>query len=138
MNIEKARFFGQYYGQRVLCIRSKEEPTLYVGFDDMQNNMVLDADYLLLKPLSSIDDADALEVLKICGIDHELEQYKDFYDMLKEQSNFMDYFFKARPLYFSEVILAYQYLQSKGYALPFLNYSVNQLVEKGWIKLKEE
>lgn len=34
-----------------------------------------------------------------------------------------------------QVLEAYQYLQSKGYALPFMGYTVEELIEAGWIKL---
>ena len=52
----KSLFFAQYYGQRVLLIRDKEEPMLYVGFDDMQNNNVRDTDYLLLKSIDNMPE----------------------------------------------------------------------------------
>lgn len=53
-SVNKSLFFAQYYGQRVLLIRDKDEPMLYVGFDDMQNNNVRDSDYLLLRSLDDI------------------------------------------------------------------------------------
>lgn len=37
----------------------------------------------------------------------------------------------------AKIVQSYQYLQSKSYALEWNGYTVAQLIEKGWLKLKE-
>lgn len=80
------------------------------------------------KPLSDITDEDAIEVLRFGGIQDD--KFKEFFDMLKEQKEFMDYFFHVRPLYFAEAISIYQYLASKGYDLPVYYPSPSEGISK--------
>lgn len=94
----------------------------YLAFIDNGNHKcnALNAK-ILLTPLSAITDKDAIEVAKIywgktdfTSIDHT----KRVLDSLIQKTDVVDY------------------LRSKGYALPWKKYSVEQLIEMGWLKLK--
>lgn len=110
---------------------------------DMQNKRILYAIYgkfenlnapLQLKSLASITDEDAIEVYKIVGdtmfIEHNNPEglKRGIIRMLTE--------FTGSWLHVGNCIQAIDYLRSKGYALPYMGLSVEQLVEYGWIKLK--
>lgn len=117
-NENKAKFFAQYWNQEVIdhedynregCLKVSGE-MIRICYDDY---------YLLLKPLSSISDEDA-EI-----IDLESEDYNEngWWD---KHGNF--YWWSYADV---------DYLRSKGYALPWMGLSVEEMVEAGWIKLTE-
>lgn len=119
-----------------------------------------------LKPLSDISEEDAIGVAKILSSDgvgrthnynfKNADGYKMYIELLSEfgsdKDNTLLFFYddgsfdKFHPnvgdkgqhfdLRYDEAIHVYQYLQSKGYALPYLDYSVSDLVENGTIRLK--
>jgi len=66
---------------------------------------------LLVKPLSKISNEDAFYVSKIQGF----------------------------PIFDKEEMFgkAYDYLRSKSYALPYMGLSVEEQVERGWVRLIE-
>lgn len=107
---------------------------------------------ILVKSLKDITDEDAVEVAKICGVS-DSDFYTDQFERYRSKDRdgndvfgyhlvgkaFIKYIFKrgdrvwhSNPRVF---ITMSQYLQSKGYALPYLNYSVEQIVEAGVYKL---
>lgn len=92
---------------------------------------------LLLTPLSDITDEDY----------HELQIIEDVFEPSEDSSLHMDNDFGScyfqnqweggdfrRPL----LLRSYQYLQSKGYALPWRGYTVEQLISFGWLKLRQK
>ena len=138
----KARFFAQYFGQHVLYFTSdflrKIDSLTLVGIEN--------DDYLELKPLSHITDEDAIELMRLKieskgVVDIETIEIEnktlDGYTFIVKYKNWDDervgFVFNGHtnPLSF------YDYLRSKGYALPYMDLSVEDLVEYGWIKLKE-
>jgi len=146
----KARLFAQYWGQSVWShLENDEDLTDYTVNQDICISH--DMDCLLLKPLSSINDEDAVKVAKILhpnvkewqkpykqmkdiwiDSDDESEAYVVFTEELFETSGgeFITYD------NFLKVMFAIDYLRSKRYALPFMNLSVEKQLEYGWIKLK--
>lgn len=112
---DKVKFFAQYWGQPVLHTPGNDN--LFIL---SKHNIDLDGRILLLKPLSSITDEDAIEVANIHGFNTE----------------------KYNPEAKDKIVYHVQgdadcrdYLRYKGYALPYLKYTVDQLQEMGWIKL---
>jgi len=105
-NENKAKFFALYWGQAVLW-----EP--FIGqnvFVDQHFSWDLVGRafyYLNLKPLSQISDEDVEE------------GYWHLY---------------AYHIPVSAINI--DYLRSKGYALPWMGLSVEELVDAGWVKLK--
>ena len=113
-NKNKAKFFALYWGQEIL--NDGIETGGNVG--DCEEEM-----FLLLKPLSSISDEDKEAV--------GLEPYNQFGEKgWYERSTFDELFYYWS---FEDV----DYLRSKGYALPWMGLSVEEMVEAGWIKLAE-
>ena len=116
----KARFFAQYWGQHVLYFSSDFLRKIdYLTIVGIEND-----DYLELKPLSQISDEDSIEISK------EFPAFKsDIRNSVKE-------LFKE----FDVLELSLEtgdYLRLKCYALPWMDLSVEDLVEYGWVKLKE-
>lgn len=109
----KAKFFAQYWGQISYRINDSE-PRIWNGL------YAIDDEYLLLTPLSDITEEDAKEV----NID-SAKAFHEYYDNCRDLSEMLD-------------VGSIDYLRSKGCALPYLNYSVEDLIKLGWIKLKEK
>ncbi len=117
-NAVKCRFFGQYLEQIV----AKE--TIYVNSPKINTTIVLLINqlsnyHLELKPLSKITDEDAMSMFR--GIVSNYVDAKQFLDDYKA-IGFLEQ---------SEV----DFLRSKGYAVPFMNYSVEDLISFGWVRL---
>lgn len=128
---EKAKFFAQYYNQVVMGeIETNYHPLDRSVVDNynisgsLRRGAFKNA-FIELTGLSSITNEDAIEVCNIFrgeGVDN---------------SGGLSLSFCNR--YMSRIIQstgAYQYLQSKGYALPFQDLTIEQLIEYGWITLK--
>ena len=123
----KAKYFALYYGQKVL----------YNGCDTVvvngSYNWLHSSHILVLTPLEHISDDDAIEVAEILyesvTRDTSIKNGKRIADDIIE--GFIGDEFKA-----SDYIRAIDYLRSKSYTLPYLDYSVNNLIELGLIKLK--
>ena len=110
----KSRFFAQYWGTKTLYIGG-------VGLVELGNggwNLKHPDFFLQLKPLSKITDEDAMVIQKITGANH-LPKQPLIYACLKK----------------SDAIPVIDYLRSKGYAVPFMEYSVEDLIEFDWVRL---
>lgn len=116
----KAKFFAQYWGQHVLYFSSD----FLRKIDSLTLDSVENDDYLELKPLSQISDEDASKVCDLIFITNNnlnIQQIKQIV-ILIESNNWNNY-------------KIFDYLRSKGYALPYMDLSVEDLIEYGWIKL---
>jgi len=105
---------------------------------------------IILKPLSSITDEDAIEVAEFMGLtegDFEIN-HRPTDIHIDADSQELTLFFEDCSIYFNDFnsdeastgtdyLSVYDYLRSKGYALPWMGLSVEQMVEAGWIKLQE-
>lgn len=153
----KKTFFFQHYGQRVL--KRKDRNSLSpVGFSFMSQYIFEDA-YLSLKSLSSITNEDAIEVAKIANLPSFSSKKKwDVWDdkavgsiFICSKSSHHDFLIDYEG-YVGQVTMydgddkseisidnlrIFDYLRSKGYALPWMGVSVEKQIEYGWIKLKE-
>ena len=112
----KCRFFAQYWGQQVQRYENNNYKKVVNGF--IETNLQ-DKDYLLLKPISKITDEDAISMYR--GLERNYESANQFLEDYKS-IGFLEQ---------SEV----DFLRSKGYAVPFMNYSVEDLVKMGWVQL---
>lgn len=153
----KAKFFAQYWKQYVL--KFKDYKTSYPINGLMENN--IEDVYLELTPLSSITDEDAIGVCKLISVGSFYTQKRwdvshvengdaSYVAITSKRSHHrfeIDYdgilhVKDEKTLYVPEMVLpdylaAFQYLISKGYALPYIGIEVETLIEWGWIKLKE-
>ena len=111
----KCRFFAQYWGTK----------TMYVGGVGLVEvgkggwNLKHPDFFLQLKPLSKITDEDAISMYR--GLERNYESANQFLEDYKS-IGFLEQ---------GEV----DFLRSNGYAVPFMNYSVDDLVSFGWVRL---
>ena len=113
----KCRFFAQYYGTETFCGGDNHIITnveWYTISDESYPNP-----HLKLKPLSKITDEDA--ILMYRGLERNYESSNQFLEDYKS-IGFLEQ---------SEV----DFLRSKGYAVPYMEYSVDELVKMGWVQL---
>ncbi len=127
----KRIFFALYYGQEVAFVPSYSD----------RNNLIKskvfsfkEIEYLELKPLSKITDED-------------IKQWA--YLLFKSEFKIIELYQNASDVWviFNEIGVPFliqpqdcnamqiDYLRSKGYALPFMEYSIEDLVNIGWVKL---
>lgn len=143
----KAKFFAQYFGQEIAEI-TKGNYTHKIGSIELINSTVLSLvtserilkiKYKLkLKPISKISDEDALGVYNSCKQDWLLYSFRSDKPKIdkgrciaKDVDNGGTYWFPGM------LISVVDFLRSKGYALPWMDLSVEDLIEYGWIKLEE-
>lgn len=117
----KAKIFAQYLGCKMLHNSATRPEHIYeINYSDDYSKYEL-----LLKPLSEISDEDLDIISEILGVIYP----KNFVNSIIENSNY--------AVNSTLCINTIQYLQSKGYALPYLDYSVDDLVELGVYKLTQ-
>lgn len=115
----KAKFCALYWGQKVVKYNDIFEEATHVDFVDFID--MKDKAFLELKPLSSISDEDFTEVMCL------------LFPFQPRSS------FKKGKFYIDHLnIKQADYLRSRGYALTWMGISVEELVNRGWIKLKGE
>ena len=111
----KCRFFAQYWGTK----------TLYVGGVGLVEigkggwNLKHPDFFLQLKPLSKITNEDAISMYR--GLERNYESSNQFLEDYKSIG-----FLEQREV---------DFLRSKGYAVPYMEYSVDELVKIGWVQL---
>lgn len=137
---EKIKLFYQYIGQRVLVTNADYVDGSYIGviMSVCQVKGVLvehpagsdgyeriESCTLILKELKSISHDDKNSVLDILetGANDKWWIVQSF-----EKNEWSHKTLNS--------VFAYQLLQSKGYALPQHNYSIDELIRKGWIFIK--
>ena len=138
----KAKFFAQYWGQKIICFPHNKNPIRYDNPNKLLAGTFERNAYLELKPLSQISDEDALwtinnhyfkfenpilELSKLKALTKEIHISYIFNDATRHL------ILKPENLYPHN----YDYLRSKGYALPYMDLSVEDLIDYGWVKLKE-
>lgn len=152
----RAKFFAQYWGQNVLSSDMYgDNGTIYslTMKEDSFNDK-----WLSLKPLSSISDEDAIEVAKIACPElfhtrksgHYVDRSQIDWISVKHDYNYksVDIDIDGYVLVCDEsdgslyernpnMVHAIDYLRSKGYALPWMGLTAQEMVEAGWIKLIE-
>jgi hypothetical protein len=139
----KAIFLSQYWNQEVLYVPNlvytgnpsepSHEEWIEVKVDEFYIMKVANSKLpAFLTPLSQITDEDAIEVANIAGNSSYTDDRKSFNGRLLVQ----EYLRNVTNIYGEDWINIFDYLRSKGYALPWMGLSVDELVEYGWIKLK--
>lgn len=129
----KSRLFGKYCDQELIIIADDGR------FEDCFINLNL---------ISSITDEDTIEVAKLMGLtegdfeithrttDIHINSYSQEFTLLFENCSI---YFNDFDTYSAntgiDYLSAYDFLRSKGYALPWMGLSVEEMVQAGWIKL---
>jgi hypothetical protein len=118
----KSRFFAQYWGTKTLYIGGVGKVEVGKGGWNLKHPNF----FLQLKPLSKITDDDVQELLPLVSFQFS-SRYTD--EQIKEEIKKSVLDTKMMP---SEL---FDFLRSKGYALPYMNYSVDDLISFGWVQL---
>lgn len=123
---KKVKFFSQYWGLDVVNFRGKII-SVHCAIDEKP----IDDSFLELKPLESISDEDCLNIGKIINLAH-LSPEETLIDLVK------DVLIKRRDKGKVDLWLnIFDYLRLKGYALPWMGLSIQDLIDYGWIELKD-
>jgi len=125
---EKAKFFAQYWGQKVL------KTGTYTYEVNSSFNLKHDAYFLELTPLKNISDEDAIEVASIRGfvnISRVKFVFEGYWVTLKQKGKrSVTKFVFFRDMYQPEI----DFLRSKSYLLPYKDLSTEDLIAYGWAK----
>ncbi len=135
----KEKFFTQYFMQDILVNRNGRYfltlQTLH-WVKTYQDTLKLE-----LIPLSKISNTDAIGCLNILFDEATVKEMANltrelWIKILKTElsAGFGSVQMKVSP-YFPTVLNVYDFLRSKGYALPWMGLSVEKLVEYGWVVL---
>ena len=120
----KSRFFAQYWGQKVMKKNIEGLENFYSEPDGFIRSMTKDSPlFLELKPLSEITDEDAQHIM-------QLEAFIDWF-LSHDFLEFLIDLKKGNCNRFEVV----DFLRSQGYALPFMECSVEDLISFGWVQL---
>lgn len=127
----KSKFFALYWGQKVLYVGGVGLVNIGSGGWSLRH-----PDFFLeLKPLSSISDEDLIECYHLHSAFIAYDYTMDFKPVLEMATHW-------RTNGGIKDIIRCQYtidfLRSRGYALPCMGLSVEQLINYGWIKLNED
>ncbi len=139
----RLNIFGQYPLQPILiCEPNIQKVSHYLEGVDYSNGTVIaervrwNPEWIRmhLKSLDLISDEDAIGLADLMS-EFQLSGYSN-----EHKINWIKKFIQNEPIKdysrkFSFSIEVYQFLQSKGYALPFMNYSVTDLIEAGIYEL---
>ena len=142
----KARFFAQYWWQEVFLLNSNKYRITKSRFnaETLKQECSLE-----LKPLSHISDEDVIQgITYLYNITREalgeILEIKHYYTFSSITTIEIGCNFKtSRSIHHwsgTKKIGSFEadYFRSKGYALHYMDLSVEDLVEYGWVKLKEE
>lgn len=127
----KAKFFALYWGQDVLTSDMYGDGgTIYsLTMKEYQ----IQTGWLELKPLSSISDEDAIELMYLI-------ESIDWVDQLDDKAwwgKTLTHKFIKGKLSSQTATLLVDFYRSKGYLLPWMGLSPNEIIEAGWVKYKE-
>lgn len=143
----KRKFFAQYWGQKILLHVIDVDDILLLLNNEIDNDVKNWLLYLI--PLSQISDEDAIQGIMFTynktyedlGEILEVKHYNTFSSITTTRGgeNFkthrsIHHWNGDRKIGSKEC----DYFRSKGYALPWMDLSVEDLVEYGWVKLKED
>lgn len=126
----KCRFFAQYWGTKTMYVGGVGLVEIGTGGWNLKHPDL----FLELKSLSKLTDDDAIEYFDILWHENHKSKSKDFkIEYGKDWANSITA--ERFGLIPSNVLNGIDYLRSKGYAIPFMNYSVNDLIELSWVRL---
>lgn len=129
----KAKVFAFYLNQEVFCIQwGASNEICEADKLDKNNYKYLKDAFLKLKPTSSISDQD------LTNISFDFPEGTRGIEFEFQPDNYKFHWKAKKGIYIKEGYLTlkdFDYLRSKGYALPAFGLSVSELVNRGWIVL---
>jgi hypothetical protein len=125
----KAKFFAQYYSQNISYVKiedAEDRGPFEIDFKDWRVRH--EDSYLQLKPLSKISDEESIE---LALINESLGDNKNIEDLINHSKKII-----IPMISFAGINSIHaDYLRSKGYPVPWMGLSVDDLIEYGWIKI---
>jgi hypothetical protein len=125
-NVVKSRFFAQYWGTKTLYIGGVGLVEVGAGGWNLKHPDF----FLQLKPLSQAKRDDLLKAYYMIWEEGDLEDLEKDYKEAKEWFN--NYGSKNFVKFNQEQV---DFLRHNGYAIPFMGYSVQDLISFGWLQL---
>jgi len=133
--IEKEQFLGNYIGCEIEWLRESDNTwiTTFLTASDF-SFLVKKKCRLIAKSIESITDEDALEGSDLLrNANHLSEESRIIqFKRLFESPNF---WVNQTNIPLSKFFIVIDFLRSKGYLLPFRQYSTEQLIESGIVKI---
>lgn len=131
----KAKFFALYWGQNVLKSDKYGLELVSAYFNPGQTRVdgLKGLNYCLeLNPLTEIKDDEIKYLDELMGLIfpalESFDEWRAFFNMVFAEQNSV-----ATEFQVFEIQKGLDYLRSKGYALPWMDLSINDLLEYGWI-----
>lgn len=118
----KAKFFARYYLQEVYNNSNYPDQKPNQKLDNTLLSYTDTSEFLMLKSISKITDDDA----------NNISIYGEY---AKKNKGFKVNGYDTPQGFVPYAMPSVDYLRSKGYALPFMELSVDKLIEYKWIKL---
>lgn len=130
----KSRFFAQYYGQEILRWHQWIETTPNSKVDLSIPAIEKEGWFIKLKPLSQITDEDAINVKKLVKDTFYFDEEYDAKQLNRAVIRMITEH-TGSWLHVGNCMYAIDYLRGKGYALPFMEHSVSDMISFGWVQL---
>jgi hypothetical protein len=125
---QKARFFGQHIGGKCVAFGELNE----VAVDNLEYCFCDENCKLILRPLSSINENESIELLKIGGWQDPEWCAKHYLSDKSRDMTFVERVFSAEQTPYEYISIA-DYLRSKSFCLPFMGIDP---LEAGWATLE--
>lgn len=138
---DKQAFFALYIGQQIYRCSLYNQKGWVTGahLEELGIDRTVE-EWLQLKTLSAISDEDAIEVAKqrlpilTCnGITFKIVKSVDFITVFCFRDD--EYFTKLKISAWNNNTVSSDYLRSKGYLLPFREYTTENIIALGWAKI---
>lgn len=135
--MNRENFFALYWGQDVAIEYNRRPTWTYRVLNNLGK-----INYLKLKPLSSITEEDILEGLFfVHGRLTEVERFPTYISLYDEQHDATILFdlrtgvvMQPDMTYYMDAPMT-DYLRSKGYAVPYMGHSVEELIKNNLIRI---
>jgi hypothetical protein len=131
----KMKFYAQYFGQKIVrsefVEKSRNLKTVNANcfaFPHLIINSCLE-----LKSIENIDNEDAQYLVNLIPL-----ASKDGYEMsFKEHEHSKEKIYKSMIDFRNTHSFILDFLRSKGYAVPFMEYSIDDLIKMNFIKITQ-
>lgn len=140
----KAKFFAQYWGQRVMAVTVNEDNTRHKIGNSHMGKYHVECCHLELNPLSSITDEDLFYLpldysypeTKILSVGEIVFSEKSKSLLIELSIKYIINGNKCGSIYYQELKQPQiDYLRMRGYAVPWIELTIEELINYGWIKV---
>lgn len=126
----KLKFFAQYFGQNILKHKDfKESAHSFFSFTIININHY----YLELRSIESITDDECVEYYNMFCPDLYIEDNLKIYAFKDMLNHILE-----SKLFNCLELQETDFLRSKGFLVPFMNLTTDQILEFGWAKIKDK